>query len=503
MVCSSDGHAAYTLFNQGFCYTYDDVIFHPGFIDFSADQVDLSTRVSRNIELRMPLVSSPMDTVTESDMAVAMAELGGMGFLHYNWTLEEQINNAKIVKGHKPGYTVQPAVLGPNSTLSDLDNLRATRGFSSACVCEDGLSGSTLLGLVTNRDSELVLDRSTVLAEIMTPVQDLVLGSAGKSLQENEKLLVKSKHGKLPVIDHQGFLVALLTRSNFKDRLNRPPSGLPSLDKKGRLLCGAAIGTRDSDRLRAESLFSVGIDAIILDSSQGDSIYQLEMIKFLKNNLPEIDIIAGNVVTQSQARRLLEAGADGLRVGMGSGSICTTQEVCAVGRGQATAVYKVGQIAKEFGVPILADGGIQNSGHVVKALALGASAAMCGSMFSGSTEAPGQYFFQDGVRLKKYRGMGSLDAMKKGSDSRYLSESGHLKVAQGVSGTVRDKGSVKKMIPYLAHGVKQGFQDIGASSLVKVHDLLATGKLTMEVRTGAAQREGGIHDMHSYTKVPW
>ena len=299
------------------------------------------------------------------------------------------------------------------------------------------------------------------------------------------------------------YLIGLLTRATIKDRLNRPPSGVPSLDKHGRLLCGAAIGTRDADRVRAKYLADAGVDAIILDSSQGDSIYQLEMIKYLKNELPHVDVIAGNVVTQNQARRLLEAGADGLRVGMGSGSICTTQEVCAVGRGQATAVYKVGQIAKEFNVPIIADGGIQNSGHIVKALALGASVAMCGSMFSGTTEAPGQYFYQDGVRVKKYRGMGSLDAMKKGSDSRYLSESGHLKIAQGVSGTVRDKGSVKTMIPYLVHGVKQGFQDLGADSLTKAHQILASGTMTMQARTGAAQREGGIHDMHSYTKVPW
>ena len=407
------------------------------------------------------------------------------------------------MKSHNAGYVSNPAILSPNSTISDLDELRSSRGFTSACITESGLSRAPLLGLVTTRDVDLIRDRSTSLSEVMTATSDLVVGFSTKSLKENESILIESKRGKLPIVDENGCLIGLLTRVNVKECLSRPPSGLPSLDTSGKLLCGAAVGTRDTDRIRAQSLADTGVNAIILDSSQGDSIYQLEMIKFLKNNVASVDIIAGNVVTQHQARRLLEAGADGLRVGMGSGSICTTQEVCAVGRGQATAVYKVGQIAKQFDVPIIADGGIQNSGHIVKALTLGGSVAMCGSMFSGSTEAPGHYFYQDGVRVKKYRGMGSLDAMKKGSDSRYLSETGHLKIAQGVSGTVRDKGSVRTMIPYLIHGVKQGFQDLGVDSVGKAHAALSAGTMTMEVRSGAAQQEGGIHDMHSYSKVPW
>jgi IMP dehydrogenase len=499
----TDGFTGEALFSQGFCYTYDDVIFHPGFIDFAADQVELSTRVSKNIKLRTPLVSSPMDTVTEADMAIALAEAGGMGFLHYNMTAEIQLEHVRIVKSHIPGYVARPAVVQADSTLSMLDTLKSERGFSSACVTEDGSCGSKLLGLVTNRDTDFERDRNIMVSKVMTPTVQLTVGLMSNSLADNEKILLESKCGKLPIIDANGNLVALLTRKSIKNRLNSPVIGEPSIGADGKLLCGAAIGTRDSDRVRAKLLADAGVNAIILDSSQGDSVYQLEMIKFLKREVPNVDVIAGNVVTQNQAARLLEAGADGLRVGMGSGSICTTQEVCAVGRGQATAVYKVSQMARRYNVPIIADGGIQSSGHIVKALSLGASAAMCGSVFSGSTEAPGQYFFQDGVRVKKYRGMGSLDAMKKGSDARYLSESGHLKIAQGVSGTVRDKGSVKTMIPYLIHGVKQGFQDLGARSLVQAHEMLDSGQMTMEVRTGAAQHEGGIHDMHSYTKVPW
>jgi IMP dehydrogenase len=218
---------------------------------------------------------------------------------------------------------------------------------------------------------------------------------------------------------------------------------------------------------------------------------------------PGLEIIAGNVVTAAQARRLIAGGASGLRCGMGSGSICTTQEVCAVGRGQATAVHNVSLAAARLGVPVLADGGIQNSGHVVKALALGASAAMCGSMFAGTTEAPGAFFMHAGARVKKYRGMGSLDAMAAGSDARYLADASKLKVAQGVAGTVVDKGSVAKMIPYLMHGVKQGFQDLGARSLAHVTELRVGGQMRMETRTSAAQKEGGVHDMHSYEKRLW
>ena len=526
------------------CYTYDDVIFHPGHINFAADAVDLTTKLTKNITIRTPIVSSPMDTVTEADMAIAMASVGGEGFLHYNMTGEEQIANLKAVKAHRLGYVTRPEVCGPETPLSFMDELATRRGFTSAVVTDTGNIGGKLLGLCASRDSELVSNRATTVSSVMTPVKDLLTGNADTDIESLEQTLLSSKKGKLPIVNGKGELVGLMTRSSIKDKMLRPPPGAPTLDKQGRLFCGAAVGTREADKARAKALAAEGLDAIILDSSQGDSTYQIEMIQFLKKEVPGVEVIGGNVVTQAQAKRLLEAGADGLRVGMGSGSICTTQEVCAVGRGQATAVYKCARLAAQFGVPILADGGIQNSGHVVKALTLGASAAMCGSMFAGTTEAPGEYFYQDGVRVKKYRGMGSLDAMAKGSDTRYLSESGHLKVAQGVSGTVKDKGSVCKMIPYLIHGVKQGFQDMGAKSNAHATELREAGDMRMETRTGAAQKEvrffvfsppappaccplsplsnalyniltsppihyylqthqGGVHDMHSYKKVLW
>ncbi|GBG80100.1 hypothetical protein CBR_g30467 [Chara braunii] len=495
---ATDGVIARKLFSQGYSFTYDDLIFHPGHISFAADDVDLRGRVSRRISLRVPLVSSPMDTVTEGTMAAAMAALGGIGFIHYNNRPEEQAAQVVRAKRIRPGFVVDPVVFGPRATIKDLDRLKETRGFSSVCVTEDGRVGSKLLGVVTSRDTDFVPDRSTELSDVMT--SDVITVPSKCSREEAEKILIQSKKGRLPVVSSNGELVGLMVRADLKKALAYPARGEPSLGPDGKILVGAAIGTREDDKERLKLLVAAGVNVVILDSSQGDSTFQLNMLNYVKKNYPALDVIAGNVVTVPQARRLIEAGADGLRVGMGSGSICTTQEVCAVGRGQATAVYQTAKFASTYDVPVIADGGIANSGHIVKALALGASSVMMGSFLAGTEETPDEYFMKNGMKLKRYRGMGSLEAMSKGSDTRYFGDKSVLKIAQGVSGAVADKGSVMRLIPYTMQAVRHGFQDLGIKSLKEAAQRLYSDETKMEVRTPAAQKEGGIHDLVSYEK---
>ncbi|CAI7768797.1 unnamed protein product [Closterium sp. NIES-54] len=497
----NDGFTAQQIFNQGVAYTYDDCIFHPRHISFAASDVDLTGRVTRGISLRMPLVSSPMDTVTEAEMAAAMAAVGGMGFIHYNNSVQEQADMIRQAKQWRVGVVNAPPTLPPTSTVQAWEELVEASGQGAVCVTDDGSAGGRLVGVVTRNDVDFVDSSAALLSDVMTPLKDLVTAAPSCSHEDAKKLLQESKRSSIPLVAEDGALKGLLTRALLKQHFALPPRGPPSLAADGRALVGAAVGTRDSDRERVAALVEAGVDAVVLDSSQGDSSYQLAMLAHCKRQFPDLQIIAGNVVTARQARRLIEGGADGIRVGMGSGSICTTQEVCAVGRGQAAAVFKVASLAHAMGeIPVIADGGVSNTGHFIKALALGASSVMVGSFLAGTDEAPGQTYIRDGVRVKKYRGMGSLAAQKRGSDSRYLGEAAQLKVAQGVEGEVKAKGSLLRLLPFTAHAARQGLQDLGVKSVGELHEALRTGEIRLEVRTGAAQAEGGVHGLVAYEK---
>ncbi|HUT36832.1 MAG TPA: IMP dehydrogenase [Planctomycetota bacterium] len=488
-----DGYDAESLFEKYGGLTYDDINLFPGHVSFGLDDVDLSCNLTRHIRLQIPIVSSPMDTVTESGMAIGLALLGGIGIVHYSNSVEDQSRHVRRVKRFENGFITDPEVLSPGDRIADVDRIKKEHGYSGIPITEDGTLNTKLVGIVTNRDIDFEPDRSKLLREVMTT--NLVTARKGITLLEANRILRESKKGKLPIVDEAGRLVCLVARTDLRKNEDYP---LATKGADKQLLVGAAISTRDADHERVAELVKQRVDVIVIDSSQGDSVYQVKMIEHIKSTYPQLDVIAGNVVTRRQCEHLIAAGADGLRIGMGPGSICITQVTTAVGRAQASAIYQCAGCAHEHGVPVIADGGITSSGHICKALALGADATMLGYLLAGTTEAPGEYFYEGNVRVKRYRGMGSIEAQLEGGEKRYFSQRTSIPVPHGVSGTVVDRGPLNTFIPYLVQGVRDSLQKLGYRDLRALHKALAEGELRFEPRSASAQIEGNVHGLHSF-----
>mmetsp|Transcript_1835 Transcript_1835/g.2907 ORF Transcript_1835/g.2907 Transcript_1835/m.2907 type:complete len:506 (-) Transcript_1835:140-1657(-) len=490
-----DGYSAADIFasTEGQGITFDDLITLPGSIDFGVHEVQLHTHITKNITLKTPICSAPMDTITEDRMAISMALNGGIGFIHCLCSIDQQVHMIDRVKRYENGFILDPAVLSPDHTIQDLDDLKDRMDITGVPITVNGNIGSELIGLCTRRDTDFITDRTIKIRDVMTPVNELVTGLYPLSITAAFNILKECKKGYLPIVDKNMNLKALTTRTDLKKNRDCP---LATQDSSGRLMVGAAVNTsvqHPLDQERARRLCEAGVDAIVLDAHNGSNSRQLEMLKFIKQNYPQVDVIAGNIVCPAQAKELLAAGADGLRVGMGVGSVAVTHHRRAVGRPQLSAVYHCSRMGREAGVPVIADGGLKNTGTVIKALALGASSVMLGSLLAGVEEAPGEYFFQDGRRWKWYKSASAETyRMAESEDS--------TRSAGRVTGAIADRGPLSSYVPFICQSIRHGLQDMGTKSVEIMHNELYSGKLRFELRSASAQKEGGIHDLHSYTQ---
>lgn len=475
---------------------YADVILMPGFIDFPTNDVKLEGQLTRNIKLNVPMISSPMDTVTESEMAIAMALNGGIGFIHCNNTIAQQCKEVSRVKRYCNGFIDDPFCVSPDMSVAQVFELQRKHDFKSFPVVD---GSHKLLGMISKRDLFFVdSPEDTLVQSVMKPLAQIVVAKQGVSLNKVHALIKREKVNRVPIVDEEGHLTGLVCLKDILEQRDNPLASRDPTTQK--LLVGAAVTTHNRDHKRVDCLVEAGADVLLLDSAQGCSQYQLDMIRYIKERHPTIDLIGGNVVTPSQARYLIDAGVDGLRVNMGVGSICTTQSVCGVGRGSAKAVFSVAQYALSRGIPIIADGGISGSGDIIKALALGANMTMMGSIFGACDESPGDVVIQDGVKLKRYRGMGAKANKNSKSVRTRYGVTEDIFVAQGVEGRVVSSGSVHSVVPRLAQAVRQGLQDVGAISADELRRMCASGELRVERRSAGAQLEGNVHHLYSYEK---
>ena len=469
--------------------TFDDVLLVPAYSEVIPNQVDVSTHLTKKVKLNIPFMSAGMDTVTEHRMAIAMARQGGIGIIHKNMSIEAQAEEVDKVKRSENGVITDPFYLSPEHTLKDADELMAKFRISGVPITE----GKKLVGIITNRDLKFEEDYSKKIKECMTS-EHLVTAKEGVTMEEAKRILAKARVEKLPIVDENFNLKGLITIKDIEKQIKYPNS---AKDDHGRLLCGAAIVITANVLERTEALVNAKVDVVVLDSAHGHSANVLNCVKMIKEKYPDLQVIAGNVATGEATRALIEAGVDAVKVGIGPGSICTTRVVAGIGVPQITAVMDCYAVAKEYGIPIIADGGIKYSGDVTKALAAGGNVCMMGSMFAGCDESPGDFELYQGRKYKVYRGMGSISAMENGSKDRYFQSNAKKLVPEGVEGRVAYKGSVEDTVFQLVGGIRSGMGYCGCPT---IEDLKEKSKFVKI--SAAALRESHPHDIHITKEAP-
>lgn len=470
--------------------TFDDVLLIPGASDVTPNLVKLNTRLAGDIMLNTPIMTSAMDTVTESKMAIAIAREGGIGIIHKNMSVEQQVDEVDKVKRSENGVIVNPFSLTGEKTVQEADELMGKYKISGVPVVDEK---GKLIGILTNRDLRFLTDFSIRIKDVMTK-ENLVTAPVGTTLEEAQKILMQHKIEKLPLVDENGALKGLITIKDIEKSVQYPNS---ARDKNGRLLCGAALGVTADVLDRAKALIDAQVDVLVLDSAHGHQANIINCVKMIKERFPNTPLIAGNIATAEAARDLIAAGADCLKVGIGPGSICTTRVVAGIGVPQITAVYDVACVAQQHNIPVIADGGIKYSGDIVKALAAGANVVMLGSLLAGCDEAPGETEIYQGRSFKVYRGMGSLGAMAHGSKDRYFQSDAKKLVPEGVEGRVPYKGTVSDTIFQLVGGIRSGMGYCGCENIAALHERAKFVRIT-----GAGLKESHPHDIYITKEAP-
>ncbi len=471
--------------------TFDDVLLVPSYSQVIPNEVDLSTYLTKKIKLNIPMMSAGMDTVTEHLMAIAMARQGGIGIIHKNMSIQAQAEEVDKVKRSENGVITDPFYLTPEHTLADADELMGKFRISGVPIVKEGTK--KLVGIITNRDLKFEEDFTQRISEVMTS-ENLVTAKEGVTLEEAKKILAKARVEKLPIVDDEFNLKGLITIKDIEKAIKYPNA---AKDAQGRLLCGAAVGITANVLDRVDALVKSHVDVVVLDSAHGHSENVLRCVRMIKEAYPELQVIAGNVATGEAARDLIEAGADAVKVGIGPGSICTTRVVAGIGVPQISAIMDCYAVAKEYGIPIIADGGIKFSGDMTKAIAAGGSVCMMGSMFAGCDEAPGDFELFQGRKYKVYRGMGSIAAMENGSKDRYFQSNAKKLVPEGVEGRVAYKGMLEDTVFQLIGGIRSGMGYCGTPT---IKDLQEKGRF---VKISAASlKESHPHDIHITKEAP-